>query len=634
MTGQNIYPICKILKHCILLTFLFAIYNPSYSNQDKRIADSLLNELINNRNLSPNKIPELYKQGIEYAEKSGDKNLLGDYFYNLGVYYHKTGGYPLSYNNLISALKIYESVNNNNKTAQTYRILGESNRATANFELSLIYLNKAVSLFRKLRDTSGILSTYNRKAAVFYEQKNFDSLVYYAELSNKLAKIKGNENRIMANNYNILGAFNMDTKPEIALDYFKKALSIIKDDDLEGDKANILINIAILNYDKGNYIEAKDYGIEAYKIGADNGILQYIIGSARMLAQIFEKLEDYQQAYYYKNKYSLARDSVIDAKKSLHIYDLQRKFEDDKLQQQIKYQDDINFYKIFGLISISLIFLVFSLFLYSRQKELSRKNKDLEQKNNIINKQAEELSTINNNKDLLFSIVAHDLKNPLSSMQMIAKMFVDEYFQLTDDEKVDFINDIIKASSSANLLLESLLVWSRSQRNLIDVSLEVTNPHEVIENIGYIIQSDMKKKSIELINNIPYDFDFVTDVNMFSTIFRNLISNAVKFTPKYGTIEVGIKEITSSANGVEFFVSDTGIGMSNDEINNLFKPGKRNMTVGTDNEQGSGLGLLICMDFCKKLNGSITVESQEEVGSTFRVYLQTQKLPAYEYPLY
>lgn len=117
---------------------------------------------------------------------------------------------------------------------------------------------------------------------------------------------------------------------------------------------------------------------------------------------------------------------------------------------------------------------------------------------------------------------------------------------------------------------------------------------------------------------------------MFSTIFRNLISNAVKFTQQYGRIEISLKKSIGENSGVEFFVSDSGIGMSQVEIDNLFKPGKRNMTVGTDNEQGSGLGLLICMDYCKKLQGTISVESQYKVGSTFRVFLQTQQLPSYE----
>jgi len=599
-----------------------------YSNENKRIADSLLNEVANNRNLDISTIPELCRKGIEYANKSGDQNLVKNFHYYLGFYYHQSGVYPLSYNNLITALSIYEKIRNMSKIASTYRILGESNRATANFDLSLDYLKKAVNLFWKLQDTSGLLNSYNRIAAVFYELKIPDSLLYYAELSNKLAKMKGNEQKTIANNYNILGAFNKDSNPEIALEYFNKALDIIGNNENQGDKSNILINIALLNYNRKNYAEAKKYATEAYEIGKNNGILQYIIGSSIILALVYVEFEDYERAYYYRNIYSMARDSILDAKKTQQIINLQKKFDDDKLQQILQYQEDITFFKIAGLISISIIFLIFLLLLYLRQKELARKNADLEQKNLIINNQTEELLAINTNKDLLFSIVAHDLKNPLSSMQMIAKMFVDEYFQLTDEDKVEFINDIIKASSSANMLLESLLVWSRSQRNLIEVSLEKTNPYEVIENIGFIMQPAVNKKHIEFINNISEDYYFVTDTNMFSTIFRNLISNSVKFTSKYGRIEVGIIECDTGI-GIEFFVTDNGIGMSQKELNNLFKPGKRNLTLGTDNEQGSGLGLLICMDFCKKLQGTISVESQEKIGSTFKVMLPELQLPDY-----
>jgi PAS domain S-box-containing protein len=232
-----------------------------------------------------------------------------------------------------------------------------------------------------------------------------------------------------------------------------------------------------------------------------------------------------------------------------------------------------------------------------------------------IKKANEELVKLNTEKDKFFSIIAHDLRSPFSSLLGFTEMLVDELPNMSLAE-IHKIAKLLKGSAN-NLynLLENLLQWSRIQRGLIEPNMVELKLNETVSEINKAITEIIDRKDIRIINNIPEDIVVIADQNMFESIVRNLFSNAVKFTPKGGIITVSAT--LEDNNQVKFTIQDSGIGMNVDILSGLFLIDKNTCRKGIDGEPSTGLGLIICKDFIEKHGGKIWAESIEGKGSTF-----------------
>lgn len=233
-------------------------------------------------------------------------------------------------------------------------------------------------------------------------------------------------------------------------------------------------------------------------------------------------------------------------------------------------------------------------------------------------------------KDKFFSIIAHDLKNPFNIILNFANQLSSEFDFLSDDEKKALIHDLKKSSTATFNLLENLLEWSRSQRNKINFKPEEIDLYEMAFNSLYLFGNNAKNKNINLINLIEPDTIVFADRNMLNTIFRNLVSNAIKFTPEWGNITIDAVEDNES---FRISVADSGIGISPLDIDKLFRIDVSHTTIGTNNEKGTGLGLILCKEFVEKhknINpkssaGKIWVESKLGNGTIFNFTLPSFK---------
>jgi signal transduction histidine kinase len=261
--------------------------------------------------------------------------------------------------------------------------------------------------------------------------------------------------------------------------------------------------------------------------------------------------------------------------------------------------------------------------------ELGKSNKLLEEKQLKIEKQTEELLTqqevlvnlnnelneLNTSKDKFFSIIAHDLKNPFTTLIGYSSLLKED-IELGDLRKIEESVDFINTSAVQTLrLLENLLEWANSQRGKISFMPESIKLSRLLREEIFIVDDMAKGKNIELKSYIPDTLTIVADKNMIRTIFRNLITNAVKFTHKNGKVEVNA---IINDNQLEVAVSDNGIGMTNETAAKLFRIDANLSTRGTENEKGTGLGLFLCKEFIEKHYGTIWVESEIGKGSTFK----------------
>ena len=227
----------------------------------------------------------------------------------------------------------------------------------------------------------------------------------------------------------------------------------------------------------------------------------------------------------------------------------------------------------------------------------------------------EKLLKLNAEKDKFFSIIAHDLKGPFSGFLGLTEIMANNLPNLTMDEIQKISVNMRISATNLFRLLENLLEWARMQQGLIPFNPEIIRLLPVVDECINIVLGSAKNKGIEFNCDIPEDLHIIADSNMLQTILRNLASNAVKFTPKGGEIEVSAK--INIDKSIEISVKDTGIGMSGTMVDILFGLNDKTNRKGTEGEPSTGLGLLLCKDFVEKHGGKIWVESEELKGSTF-----------------
>ena len=222
----------------------------------------------------------------------------------------------------------------------------------------------------------------------------------------------------------------------------------------------------------------------------------------------------------------------------------------------------------------------------------------------------------NKTKDKFFSIIAHDLKSPFNAILGFSEILLEKHKKYDDEKREEMISYINSSALRAFKLLENLLTWSHSQSNGINYSPENFHLKILLFETISDLQAQADKKNIQILDTISENELIYADKNMLATILRNLISNAIKFTSNSGTIIIS-SEKQKATNFLEISVEDTGVGIPKDRIDNLFRIDKNTSTQGTENEIGTGLGLILCKEFVEKYNGKIWVESEEGKGSTF-----------------
>ncbi len=227
----------------------------------------------------------------------------------------------------------------------------------------------------------------------------------------------------------------------------------------------------------------------------------------------------------------------------------------------------------------------------------------------------ERLEILNSNKDRFFSIIAHDLKGPFQSLLGYSELLKDSASDFTSEQIMEFASSLHSSAKNLFKLLENLLSWSSIQRGKIEYIPKLVNLKLCISNNFELIAPRAKMKGVNLINNALEDKYAFCDVDMLDTVIRNLLSNAIKFTKNGDSISINL--LPSITNNYKIEVKDTGLGMTEEIKNKLFNLGTKVTTLGTENEVGTGLGLLLCKELVELNKGKIWVESELNQGSSF-----------------
>ncbi len=299
-------------------------------------------------------------------------------------------------------------------------------------------------------------------------------------------------------------------------------------------------------------------------------------------------------------------------KKENELEVLQKDIENQSLALE-RQKDLRNFLMILSGLLLVIVALVFKILQVNlrNNRRLSEVNQEIQEKN-------QQLLELNSAKDKLFSIIGHDLKGPLNALSGFSELMLNHIEVLSPAETKKIAFELNNSVTNLGNLLENLLLWAGSQTGRINYLQENLDLRPLIDDCIQLLLPSASNKKIVLDSQVEDDAFALSDRNSIKTVVRNLVSNAIKFTPENGKVKISAFRKNDL---VEISVSDNGVGISSEKIGRLFEIGQKNSTPGTRNEKGTGLGLMMCKEFVEKNKGRIFVESSPGQGSNFIIQL-------------
>ena len=603
----------------LLLTIADEYLEKNADEAAKRTKEAL--SLAKEINYSEGIVSSYYKLGKIYFKKKefvealksydealaslSDSNKVQNYaqlITSISEIYLTSGIYDKALENYISLLNYYRKVKDKKGEAFVLSYIGETYIDLQNGQNALRYLHEALGIAKEINDEERVSFVLNSIGGVYVDifKDNKTAEDYYKralELSEKINYKLG-----IAKGYHNLGLVYYNKKDlNKALDYHKKSLEVVTQSNIEEGLAYNFNSIAKIYLELGHINSAIEYFNKSLEVSNNEQITLVITDNYKGLSDSYKKKNNYREALKYLELYNVTREKLNNEKTAQRIAELETHYEVIRKESENEILKRANTiqknYFLFSLVLGFLILIVlFNRYWYSRKSQ----------------KQLEEL---NATKDKLFSIIGHDLKNPFSTLINFSEMLIEDYLELTDEEKITYLHMINEASQTGHEILDNLLQWSKTQSGKLEFKPRYIELCDIVDANIALLKTSASNKGINIFSTVNGGTQVFADKIMLKTVFRNLIGNAIKFSHRDGTIKI------SSILGegfVEVVVSDNGIGMNEKTKEKLFNPTIFHSTAGTANEQGTGLGLLLCKEFVEKNGGRIWVESEEGKGSDFK----------------
>ncbi len=508
------------------------------------------------------------------------------------------------------------------------------------FDKAIEYYLKALQLQKRLKNKDGIIESNSRLAEMYSFQKEYRKSIEYYETV--LENVGDTNDSIRGNILPKLGGEYLKFNDyDTAAKYLLQGLRLNRKSNNKLGLTIALNNLGELNLNQGKFITAEDQLMEAGALAKSIDDKSELLRQYKLMKSLDSTRNKFEAAFLWQRKYYDLKDSLEkkdidkDSITSANL-ELNPDFETNivnpdsikipkggDLESKDKYNRfKLIFYALLAALAIVSTFLIL-IFLKRNNsikytQELEEKNIKIELQNKAFQEQTEHLENVNNVKDKLFSIVSHDLKDSLSSINGFIDLLKDG--SLTREEFDNLIPELSENANNASLLLFNLLNWSKSQMQSLEPNPSLFDVQEVFEDKIKLIEQRLESKGIDLIDHSLRDFAYA-DKSMFEIVIQNLLANATKFCKKGDSITVS-NHISNGSCIIS--VADTGVGISKENIDKLFKSNSFS-TIGTKNEKGTGLGLSICKELVELNHGKIWVESNLNVGSTFYVQLPKSK---------
>ncbi len=613
---------------------------------------------------------------LRKAEEANDSMQMASMYTVIGDVYFSEKSYHFAMQYYLNAFEIYRNINNKTELAYSFMDIGDCYKAQNNIDVSFDYYVKAKDTCQSIGDQKGVSVAFDKLGDLFIDLDPKLALKNY-NASLKIRRQLNAQEAIAYSHTNIARAYKYSEQYKDSENHINKALQIYEQYKDRQNIAKLLFMRGELQLLKEAYDSAEENFRNVISIFSEYNNSQAIIDAYLKLSETFSKQQQFNDALSFaKNALRLTDSlSLMEKKRDVFlmlstIYHAQAKctlaFEfykkynalNDSLEQKAK-SDQFSKYQLsyeklmknkeieilevenekrllkqkyekyffIGIAAIALAgIVVFSL----RYREKNRATKMLLTKNQQIHEQKEELQQTferlsenekklrlaNQTKDRLFSIIGHDLRNPIGAIKSILDELVAPDSPFDEESKNEILKDLSESAQNTYILLENLLCWAKNQSGDIQFKPERIKIRELIKQNTGLLNHNAQSKQISIkLPNLD-DVEIFADKNMINTVIRNLLSNAIKFTPEGGEIRISTK-INDKKDNIQLFIEDTGVGIPKENIDKLFDSNIHFSTYGTHDEKGSGLGLILCKEFIEMHNGTIHVESVQGKGSTF-----------------
>jgi len=584
----------------------------------------------------------------------------------LGLYNWQSGKYQEALDHFHKAYVIFGELQDSAWLGKVSNNIAVVNYGLGNRNEALQYYHISLKIRRNLQDSIGVATIFNNIGMIFQDWNlNDEALIWHKEALQIALELK--DPKLIAYSYSNIGkCHENETEYEIALDYYNRGFNIyanekhnrysyafflanigsvygkmgIRDSALKyyhqsllyAKRINNTYRIAIAEHMLGkNLLAIKEldsasmYVQSSYQNSLQNKYTELIMDNLFILAEIEEEQGNIPKSYRYFKNASQLKDSIFNNVEIKKFTELQVQYsQEQKEQENILLRKNINIQELIIqkqkairkilIAGTLLILLILVLILQSRAsfKKLNKKLQNSEK----------DLKESNANKDKFFSIISHDLKGPFHVLIGIADLLYTRYDRLPAEKIKKHLLLIKNTSSNAYSMVQELLQWALSQTGKMKYEFEDIDLYLISRVVTEFLNSSAQSKEISIENKIAENSIINADKKAVETIIRNLVANAIKFTEPGGKI---LLEAKYKANEIAISITDTGIGMNQKVKDSLFKIEDQHSTPGTNNEIGTGLGLILCKEFVENQGGKIWAISEEGQGSKFVFTIPVQR---------
>lgn len=609
-----------------------------------------------------------YESALDYYRRSNNMIGISRCLNNMGIIHKNRGDYVEALSVYLESVAYLDSIRDAYDISQAYINMGNLFVFLGSYDRALEYFSMALDIAEQ-NDYQGVISICLSNSGVIQNKVgNYDEALNLYQRSLEVARSRNDPVQISNCLINIGTNYADMNEPERGLDYVQEGMEIKMELGDERTISNCYINLADIyslmeEYDKaiellnraipvkerlndpdglircylglsacdleqGRYVAAGRKVDRALEIASDIQAMEYIARGYMLKKEIAVIRGDYRSAYQFEMQHQLYRDSLMDETTAKAVMEMEFRMRSRMLQQEnenLRIQSNLDqllvrkrtsvFYFILAFATVLLLAFILVFYFMRRNKRSSLK---LEEQNLVITKQNLKLDQVNKTKDRMMSIIAHDLRgtigNQLTAVEVLNRIEGDKEVKI---DRKSLLGNLKNSASYSLELLENLLHWSRLEEGASKYHPEEVKLNMLVSNCLSLYSESARKKDLSLVNDVKETVTCYIDKIMMETIFRNLISNAIKFSKPGGTVTIGL---LAKDGMIHFQVRDEGIGMSKDEIQKVLRNGGITRR-GTANEKGAGMGLTLVQEFTKIHNGELLIRSETEKGSTFEVVI-------------
>jgi signal transduction histidine kinase len=574
---------------------------------------------------------DFYQRALEKYKSNRDSLNSVAVLLNLGKTYNIDGDFYMALTCYLEAYRLCKNSDDYSNISEVCNNLGSIYLALNQPDLSMEYHQKALSYRILINTPEGMASSYNNVGKVYLAKNNPDSALYYFERSMKsceqISYLKGKVKALA----NLGKVYNLKSEYVKAKSFLQKSMAIAQ-------KSGYTAGIAVASLELGNsYLglhqtDSARKSFENSLIEAKTSNLIEINHDAFWgLYCCYLESRDHEKALEYYRYFNQADKKLTTAATNARLSELRINFESEKKEDDnalLRKENEIKeitikqerfviiLFVIALALTVTLILLLYKRFDNNRKanESLAFLNKKIVKQNRELEKLNKELEKANRDKDKVFSIITHELRNPLYWFQNLTEMLSMQYKQMPAEKIEKTLGALDESAKNAFHLMDNLLNWSRSRLNRITPAITEFSLKKLVLESSRMFETIINQKNIQLNIQLPDQPFIKADEDLFMCVVRNLLSNAIKFTPKNGSIKI---YSTIEKSNYTIFVADSGIGIDPKYRKAIFKSDNNSSSMGLMNEKGSGFGLKLCKEFVEMNNGRIWIADDTQDGTCF-----------------